>query len=103
MDRRIIWTHTSKKQLKKIISYWNKRNKSNAYSKKLRKHLKSILKLISINAQIGKITNYPDHKVRSKTFMKNFQIIYEIRSEKIIILNFWDSRQNSEQNDYFKS
>lgn len=34
--------------------------------------------------------------------MKNFQIIYEIAPKKLIVLNFWDSRQNSEKNEYLK-
>jgi toxin YoeB len=100
MARRIIWANTAKKQLQDIVLYWNRRNKSKTYSRKLSKHLKSIMKLIVFNPNIGKKTNYPDKNVRSKTFMKNFQIIYEIRVKELVILNFWDSRQDSEKNEY---
>ncbi|MGJ3235258.1 type II toxin-antitoxin system RelE/ParE family toxin [Marivirga sp.] len=100
MARRVIWADTAKNQLHDIILYWNRRNKSKTYSRKLRKHLKSILRLIVFNPNIGKKTNYPDKNVRSKTFMKNFQIIYQVRAKELVILNFWDSRQDSERNDY---
>ena len=46
MAKRLKWTEFSKSQRKDILEYWNNRNKSKAYSRKLNKLFDEIAKLI---------------------------------------------------------
>ncbi|MEX0811845.1 MAG: type II toxin-antitoxin system RelE/ParE family toxin [Chitinophagales bacterium] len=102
MAKRLIWAPVARLQLREIIYYWNSHNQSTTYTKKLRKHLRSVLKLVSYYPEIGKRTIYPNNKVRAKSFMDNFLIIYRVDPKNIIILNFWDNRQDPETNIYLK-
>ena len=98
MDRKIVWTPTATKQLNGIVNYWNNRNKSFSYTRSIKKNLKSLQRLIAINPRIGKKTNYPD--VLAKIFMSHFQVIYKVQGSIIVILSFWDSRQDPKKNKY---
>lgn len=98
MVKRIIWSKPAKEELKEIIAYWNSRNKSNTYSKRIRNRIKIYHQLLKINPYIGQKTNYKS--IRSKTVMEHFQLIYKIQNEQIIVLNFWDSRQNPKNKPY---
>ncbi len=100
MAKRITWVPEAKDQLKSIVLYWNRENNSKAYSEKIRINLKSMVKFIAINPNIGKPSNF--QQVLVKVFMKHFLIIYTYDSHKVVILNFWDVRQNPEKNKYLK-
>ncbi len=100
MAKRIIWAHEAKDQLKSVVAYWNKENNSKTYSEKIRINLRAMVKFVAINPSIGKPSNLP--KVLVKVFMKNFLIIYTYDSKEVIILNFWDVRQDPEKNKYLK-
>jgi len=56
MVKRIVWSLTAQQDRKNILEYWNDRNKSKTYSKKLNELLKSSIKLISTHPNIGKET-----------------------------------------------
>ena len=58
MDRIIIWTAPAKDDIQQITTYWNNRNKSNAYSLKLRKIIIDKLAFIKSFPLIGIQTNY---------------------------------------------
>ena len=98
MAWRIVWTSTAKKQLKEVIDYWNKRNHSKSYSQKIRTNLKVMLKLICAYPEIGVRSTHPNALV--KTFMRNFKIIYKLDKDRVVILNFWDTKQDPKTNKY---
>lgn len=92
MAPRIIWSQKAQADRKAIFKYWNKRNKSNNYSKKLNTLFKVAIKLISEYPEIGKPTDVKDVRIK---IVRDYLIIYEINgNEQIIILTLWDSRQN---------
>ena len=71
--------------------YWNTRNKSTLYSKKLNKLFTEALVLVS-KFPVSPITSQIDN-VRLK-LVGDYQIIYEITETEIIVHYIWDSRQN---------
>ena len=89
--RKIIWTQKAIQSRKSIFQYWNTRNKSTLYSKKLNKLFTEALVLVS-KFPVSPITSQIDN-VRLK-LVGDYQIIYEITETEIIVHYIWDSRQN---------
>ena len=95
MARRIIWSRRAQSDRIEIFKYWNKRNKSNLYSKRLNGLFKEAVNLIAQYPKIGKPTD--DHTARIK-IVGDYLIIYEMdEKEQLLILTIWDSRQNPER------
>ena len=90
MVRQIVWTERAQKERIEILTFWNNHNKSTSYSKKLDNLIRESLRLISRHPFIGKPTNKENVKVK---ILKNYLLIYEITSDKIIVLSVWDCRQ----------
>ena len=57
MAKQIIWSKRAQTDRKEILKYWNKRNKSNTYSKKLNGLFKEAVRLISQYPEIRKFTD----------------------------------------------
>ena len=93
MARKIIWTERSRNDRIAIFSFWNERNQSFNYSKRLNSLIKESLKLICKYPAIGKLTK--KENVRLK-ILKEYLIIYEITEREIVVLSLWDCRQNPE-------
>ena len=89
--RKIIWTEKAIQSRKSIFQYWNTRNKSTLYSKKLNRLFTEALVLVS-KFPVSPITSQIDN-VRLK-LVGYYQIIYEITETEIIVHYIWDSRQN---------
>jgi plasmid stabilization system protein ParE len=92
--RNVIWTRTADLQFVGILEYWVKRNKSNAYSKKLVKLVSERTKQIADKPLIYKATDFKDVRVAS---LGNFSIYYKVSEKEIIITAFWDNRQDPEK------
>ncbi|NJY61724.1 type II toxin-antitoxin system RelE/ParE family toxin [Salinimicrobium sp. CDJ15-81-2] len=91
MAQRIVWSHRARNDRMKILQYWQKRNKSKVYSKKLFKLFQVSVRQIGENPTIGKPTSI--NEIRSYV-LKDYMIFYEILNDHILILTIWDSRQN---------
>jgi toxin YoeB len=91
MDRVIIWTAPAKNDIQQITIYWNNRNKSNTYALKLRSIIREKLAFIKAFPFIGIITEYPNVRC---FIIKDYKLFYLITDESIIVLRFWDTRQN---------
>lgn len=92
MAKQIIWSLRADSERIEILKYWNKRNKSTVYSKKLNFLFKEAIKLISIYPKIGKQTD--DNIIRVK-IVKDYLIFYELTQDnQIIILTIWDSKRD---------
>lgn len=88
---KIYWTATSIKQRNYVFEYWNKRNKSTVYSKKLVKKINERIDQIKAHPEIGKKTNFKNHRSIS---LGHYSIIYLKKEDKIFITAFWDNRQD---------
>ena len=54
----IFWTSTALKQRNYTFEYWNDRNKSTTYSKKLNLSIKERTDILKTNPELGKKTNF---------------------------------------------
>ncbi|MFZ6010192.1 MAG: type II toxin-antitoxin system RelE/ParE family toxin [Bacteroidota bacterium] len=74
MARQIIWSLRAQRDRKEILEYWQNRNKSNIYGKKLNQLFKEAISIISDYPKIGKSTDLK--KVRIK-IVKDYFILYK--------------------------
>ena len=94
MAKQIIWTERAQKERIAIFIFFNNRNKSSVYSKKLNELIKESLILISKHPLIGKRTNKENVRVK---VLKDYLIFYEITVNEIVVLSLWDCRQNPDE------
>jgi len=92
--RNVVWTRTADMQFVGILEYWVHRNKSNTYSKKLVSLVSKTTKQIAENPNLFKATNYKDIRVAP---LNQYSIFYKTYSDQIIILAFWDNRQDDKK------
>ena len=92
--RRITWTLEPRKERREILSYWTKRNKSNSYSVKLRKHIEEKVLFISANPDCGIPTEV---ECVNYVVLRECLIFFQETKEEILILSIWDGRQNPEK------
>lgn len=92
--REVIWTKVSEIQLKEILDFFTKRNKSGQYSRKLYNKFKTELKIVAKNPEIGLKTKLD--LIRG-LIVDDYILFYEILEDKILILKVWDCRQNSDK------
>jgi plasmid stabilization system protein ParE len=91
MVRRLIWSVEARNSRKNIFDYWNNRNKSKVYSRKLNLLFNTNLKIILQLPEIVKTTYREDSKF---IIVSHFEIIYKITPNEIVVLDIWDTRQN---------
>lgn len=95
MARDIIWSERAQNDRKAIFLYWNERNQSNIYSKKLNTLFTKAIDLVAVYPEIGRPTD--DKNARIK-IVRDYFIIYELSTnQNIVILTIWDNRQNPER------
>ncbi len=91
MARQVVWSLRAQAERKQILKYWRRRNKSNAYSKKLNQLFKESIRIIRDFPQVGKRTDDPNARIK---IVRDYLIIYEATESQIFILTIWDSRQD---------
>mgnify|MGYP000153268939 CR=1 FL=1 len=87
----LFWTATAQKQRDHIFEYWNQRNKSNSYSKKLNLAIRERTKILKKQPEIGKEIQFKTLRLIS---LKHYSILYKLQDSTIIIVAFWDNRQD---------
>lgn len=88
---KISWTQTAEEQLFSILEYWTKRNHSTQFAEKLYNLTSERTKQISSAPFSARKTTFPNTRVAA---MGHFSIYYQVASSSIIIVAFWDNRQN---------
>ncbi|XOV95014.1 MAG: type II toxin-antitoxin system RelE/ParE family toxin [Bacteroidota bacterium] len=94
MARRIIWTKIAQEDRKQIFEYWNNRNKSKQYSKKLQSLIKESLHLVGNNPLIGKKSDLKDVRIK---IVRDYQLFYQFTEDSVFVLSVWDSRQDPDK------
>ncbi len=89
--RKIIWTSFARKTRNSIFEYWNIRNKSKVYSKKLNIYFSETIERIAINPEASIATNAENIRA---VLVRDYYLIFEINEFKIKVLDIWDTRQN---------
>lgn len=91
VKKKIVWTETAAKQRREILRYWTERNKSTTYAEKLIEINAKHLKVISKKPEAFKESEI--NEVRESA-MGHFSLYYKITSDQIIVMAFWDNRQD---------
>ena len=94
MAKRLIWSVRAKKELLETLNYWDERNLSPAYSKKLVSRINSITAAISEQPFLGRATTVTNVRV---TGFDAYLIFYEIFPKHVLILSVFDGRQDPEK------
>jgi plasmid stabilization system protein ParE len=93
VNHKIKWSIEARLDLLDILEYYIIRNKSTLYSKKLNSKINRSIKFIIKNPLIGLQTQI----VSVRAFITgDYQIIYEIFDDLIIIIMIWDCRRDPE-------
>jgi plasmid stabilization system protein ParE len=90
---KIDWSIEARLDLIDILEYYNKRNKSSIYSKKLNSKINRSARLISKNPFIGLQSEI--ESVRA-LITGDYQLIYELTDNLILITMIWDCRRDPE-------
>jgi plasmid stabilization system protein ParE len=89
--RKIVWTETAVKQRREILKYWTLRNKSTNYAEKLIEISAQHLEVISDNPNAFKATDLDGVR---ESAMGHFSLYYKTTPHQIIVMAFWDNRQD---------
>lgn len=89
--RKIVWTETAVKQRREILRYWTERNNNVFYALKLIEITAQHLKVISKNPKAFQETEIDGIH---KSSMGYFSLYYKITLDQIIVVAFWDNRQD---------
>ncbi len=96
MVRRLIWSNLALQQKRDIFEYWNKRNKSKTYSRKLNNLFNKAAELLTDYPSIGEKTDYENVRLK---LVRDYWMVYRITDKHIQILTVWDTRRNPEDFD----
>jgi len=89
VKRKIVWSHRARIKLYEILKFYNDRNKSNTYSKKLYSR---------INKELGLIKRQPEIGIRTEIelvrglIIGDYIIFYQNYMDKIVVHSVWDCR-----------
>ena len=92
----MIWYPEAKSELVEILKFFNERNGSNQYSRKLHDKIKKRLRLVGDDCLLGEETN--DENIR-QIVVENYLISYWIRPDAIEVLSIRDGRRDEEYRD----
>ena len=93
MVKRIVWTKPALEDKLEILIYFNKRNKSNVYSKKLNQIFKETIKLVRDQPSLARETENPRVKyILTRDYLiflrlhspKSLLCIYGIQEETLV-------------------
>jgi len=96
MATRLIWSALALQQKKEIFNYWNERNKSKIYSRKLNKLFNDAAELILSHPKLGRKTDFQNVRLK---IVRDYWLAYRIEKGQIQILTIWDTRRNPNKFD----
>jgi len=90
----VIWTQTARKQRREVLRYWKAHNRSATYSRKLIAEIQRRMKIIVKRPLIFRESEFPETRVSP---MGHFSILYRITEREIVVVAFWDNRDDPEK------
>jgi hypothetical protein len=90
--RKVIWTVEALSTKKSLYKYWNLRNKSTLFSKKLE---------LLFKEKTNQIAHFPESSLEISAnlrivLVRDYYLIFEFDDKIIKVLDIWDTRQNPE-------
>ncbi len=80
--------------LEAILQFYDERNGSDRYSKKLLKMIHRQIRLLTTMPEIGRMTDFPSVRI---LFVDKFGIDYQIRDNSILIINIYSCQTNPDE------
>lgn len=90
---KIDWSVEAKLDLINILDFYRKRNQSSTYSIKLNAKINKSVQLLKKHPFIGKSTDYDSVRV---LITGDYQIVYEIFDQLILVIMIWDCQRDPE-------
>ena len=84
--------------LESILNFFDERNGSDRFSKKLLKMINKQIQLLKTMPEIGRLTDTPGVRI---IFVERFGIDYQIRDKEVLIINIYSCQTDPEER-YFK-
>ncbi|MBR6141812.1 MAG: type II toxin-antitoxin system RelE/ParE family toxin [Bacteroidaceae bacterium] len=84
--------------LESILMFFDERNGSDVFSKKLLKMIHRQIRLLSTMPDIGSLTNFPGVRI---LFVERFGIEYQIRDKSILVIDIFNCQTDPEMH-WFK-
>lgn len=84
--------------LESILNFFDERNGSDRFSKKLLKMISKQILLLKTMPEIGRLTDTPGVRI---IFVERFGIDYQIRDKEVLIINIYSCQTDPEER-YFK-
>jgi ParE toxin of type II toxin-antitoxin system, parDE len=91
---RIEWTKTAQVQRNEIMKYWKLRTGNTKYSLKIKFRIISRTNILKIFPFFGKPTDFKEIR---EVPMKDYSIFYDVFPDKVLIMAFWDNRQDPQK------
>lgn len=90
-QRKVIWSFNAKSERDEMLEYWNDRNKSTTFSKKLRLDIVEKTSTLKTQAFAGKSISKSDFRI---LIFENYNLVHKITETQIQILSIWENHQN---------
>lgn len=90
-QRQVVWSSIARQEMKDILDYWTKRNKSSIYSNKLYDKVEDYLETVAKNPFAGRETKRDNVRY---IIMGDYSIIYRVTEKLLIVVSIWDDRQD---------
>ena len=84
--------------LEAILTFYDERNGSDRFSKKLMKMIHKQIGLLKTMPEIGRVTDFPGVRI---LFVERFGIEYQIRDKVVLVVDIFSCETNPEDR-YFK-
>jgi toxin YoeB len=94
MALKILYAPQFVDNLESILQFFDERNGSDAFSKKLLKMIQQEIVILKAMPEIGRMTNFPGVRI---LFVERFGIEYQIRNEEILIIDIFSCQKNPEE------
>ena len=91
--KKIVWSPTALEEKFDILDFWILNNQSITFSVKLDQEIEAAVDFLAEHPNTGRLL---EDKIRL-TLVREYQIFYEVTEMEILILSFWDGRQDPEK------
>jgi len=87
MALEIVYSPQFADSLETILNFFDERNGSNRFSRKLMKMIHRQIRMLSTMPEIGRLTDFPNVRI---IYIERFGIEYQIRDKVILIINIYN-------------
>jgi toxin YoeB len=94
MALKVLYSPQFMDDLEAILQFYDERNGSDRYSKKLLKMIHRQIRLLTTMPEIGRMTDFPSVRI---LFVDKFGIDYQIRDNSILIINIYSCQTNPDE------